>query len=271
MGIIEIFVETLLTQTCKQIRYYFLIIKYNIMKSKILSTKRISKKITKRQLGIFLFFWFFTGVNIGQPNTIDNPTFETEIDTNNLSIENTDELSSKDFFDTYNIDNTNSFNGKLLNESVIRITPSCSADLHKITLPAGEIVQVYKYLEKKDGGCWAIRYNGHYGFIKNTELMPISNKTSTERIANEYDTPPKLITLIRPKYPKEARKKNIKGSVIVKAYINSAGKVEDVKISKGIEGLNQSALEAVEKARFKPAKNKKTPVSTWISLSIDFE
>lgn len=240
------------------------------MKPKLLFLEGYPNSYYKWPVWVILFLLINTTTIFSQPNTNSSTTEGNEIDKTPLALENKAAQSAKIFFEEYDIDPTKSYYGKLLNASIMRIAPSCNSKQLEMELPIGEIVTVYKYVNKEKG-CWAIKYNGNYGFIRSTELMPVKDKASAEKIANEYDTPPRLITLIRPKYPKEARKRSIKGSVIVKVYINSTGKVEDVKISKGIEGLNQSALEAVEKARFKPAKNKGKPVSTWISLSIDFE
>ena len=236
------------------------------MKSKNLFTHRLFRKRTKRLFGIFLFFWICTSVIIGQPNSNYDPGPIAKTDINNLSTENTIEQSSVEFFETYKINPNTSFHGKLLNESVILITPSGSADFHKITLSAGEIVQVYKYFEKGDDSYWAIKHKNYFGFVKSIGLMALKDEFSTK-----YDTPPELISLIRPKYPKEARKKNITGSVIIKALINKKGLVEKTKVQQGIDQLNQSAIKATKKARFKPAEYKGKPVLAWIDLTIDFE
>jgi TonB family protein len=236
-----------------------------------LSKLLIPPSISKRQLIIVLFSLVYSGMGLCQPATIENSRYTVNKDTTGSSAENNNKLSGKSFFDTYGIDPTKNFYGKLLSESIIRIAPSCSSEIHEISLPAGEVLRIYKYLSNEDGGCWAVRYEGYYGFIKGDRIMPVKDKASAERKAEEYDTPPELITIIRPKYPKQARKEHIKGSVIVKAYIKKNGLVEDVRITKGIDGLNQSAAEAVKKAWFKPATYNGKKISTWISLSIDFE
>jgi len=184
--------------------------------------------------------------------------------------DNKTSLTAKDFFINYNIDPVKSYFGKVLNESTINAEPFCNSEKYDVKIPQGETILVYKYLNG-EGGCWAIKYKDFYGFIRNTGLMPIKNNAGSKSNFTKCDSPPGLITLIRPKYPKEARKRNIKGSVILKAFVNTKGVVEEVKISEGIKGLNKSAINAVKKARFKPAKYRGEKVPAWISLSIDFE
>jgi len=80
------------------------------------------------------------------------------------------------------------------------------------------------------------------------------------------------LTPIRPKYPKEAKDAGIEGTVIVQVFVDEKGKVTETKISKGIPNsrLDEAAIEAIRKTRFKPAKAREKSVGVWISIPINF-
>ena len=50
------------------------------------------------------------------------------------------------------------------------------------------------------------------------------------------------------------------------------GKVKETIVVKGIPntGLNESAVEALRKTRFRPAKQRERPVGVWITIPINF-
>jgi L-ribulose-5-phosphate 3-epimerase len=64
--------------------------------------------------------------------------------------------------------------------------------------------------------------------------------------------PPKLIKTVPPKYPLNARKMGIEGTVIVEAVTNADGRVISTKILKGVAALNKSASDAVKKWLYEP-------------------
>lgn len=74
------------------------------------------------------------------------------------------------------------------------------------------------------------------------------------------------------KYPEIAKKAGISGKVYLLAFINESGKVEDVKIIKGIGGgCEEAAVEAIKKTDFVPGSNKGVPVKVKMSLPINFQ
>ena len=88
-----------------------------------------------------------------------------------------------------------------------------------------------------------------------------------------YDKAPVPMTPIRPEYPEIAMEAGIEGTVIVQAFINNKGVVEDTMILKGIPntGLNEAALEAVKRTRWKPARQRDKKVGVWMSIPINFK
>jgi len=92
-----------------------------------------------------------------------------------------------------------------------------------------------------------------------------------------YDEPPTIIggmAALRDniRYPEIAKEAGVEGTVIVQAFINENGVVEDVVIVKGVPktGLDEAAIEAVKKTRFKPAQQRDQAVGVWYSIPITF-
>jgi periplasmic protein TonB len=61
-----------------------------------------------------------------------------------------------------------------------------------------------------------------------------------------------LIRKVQPKYPKEARKKHVQGSVLMHALISKTGEVADLQLISGDALLVPSALKAVKQWKYKP-------------------
>ena len=74
-----------------------------------------------------------------------------------------------------------------------------------------------------------------------------------------------------PEYSDEARKSKFQGSVILVAVIGSDGRTRDLHVLRSLGmGLDQKALEAVEKWRFLPAMKDNRPVAVQISIEVTF-
>ena len=88
-----------------------------------------------------------------------------------------------------------------------------------------------------------------------------------------YDDPPVPMTPIRPIYPEIAQEAGIEGTVVVQAFIDEKGRVKDTSILKGVPntGLDEAAMEAIRKTRFKPAKQRERSVGVWISIPVNFK
>ncbi len=88
-----------------------------------------------------------------------------------------------------------------------------------------------------------------------------------------YDDPPVPLTPIRPKYPEIAQEAGIEGTVFIQAFIDKKGRVIETTIVKGIPntGLDEAAIEAIRKTRFRPAKQRERAVGVWISIPVNFK
>ena len=87
-----------------------------------------------------------------------------------------------------------------------------------------------------------------------------------------YDDPPQTLSRIRPVYPEIAQEAGIEGTVVVQVFVDKKGRVKDTVILKGIPntGLDEAAISAIRKTRFRPAKQRERPVGVWISIPVNF-
>jgi protein TonB len=82
---------------------------------------------------------------------------------------------------------------------------------------------------------------------------------------------PVAISRVEPAYNDLARKSRVTGVVIVEAIIDSKGKVDQVRVLKGLPlGLSEAAENAVKQWRFKPATLNGQPVEVVFSLTVNF-
>ncbi|MEK6299391.1 MAG: energy transducer TonB [Acidobacteriota bacterium] len=89
--------------------------------------------------------------------------------------------------------------------------------------------------------------------------------------ATSVDQKPIPLNLPQPLYTEEARKNKITGTVRARVLIGADGLVKQVKIERGLpDGLNEQAIQAVYKVRFRPAMKAGQPVAWWVPFEIDF-
>ena len=73
-------------------------------------------------------------------------------------------------------------------------------------------------------------------------------------------------------YPEIAKRAGVEGKVYVIAFVDEDGNVTGAKIIKGIgAGCDEAALDAVRKTKFKPGKQRGTPVKVQVSIPIVFK
>jgi len=72
-------------------------------------------------------------------------------------------------------------------------------------------------------------------------------------------------------YPDFARKAGIEGRVFVQFVVDEEGNVQNPKVTRGVHKLlNQEALRAVKKMKFKPGKQRGNAVKVQMSLPVTF-
>jgi TonB family protein len=82
---------------------------------------------------------------------------------------------------------------------------------------------------------------------------------------------PVILTQVQPEYTKEARDAKIQGTVELLVIVNRDGtvKVDSVKKSLGY-GMDEKAIEAVQKWKFMPGKKDGEPVPTYVTILVNF-
>jgi len=88
-----------------------------------------------------------------------------------------------------------------------------------------------------------------------------------------YDKAPKPKVPIRPIYSEIAQEAGIEGTVYIQFFIDARGNVTEAWVLKGIPntGLDEAALEAVKKSKWKPAQQRKKKVGVWQTVPVKFE
>ena len=84
-------------------------------------------------------------------------------------------------------------------------------------------------------------------------------------------TEPVLLWKAEPEYSDEARKAKIQGLVIVRVVIDARGQVQNMSVAQGLGlGLDERAIAAVQKWKFRPATRNGKPVSTNALIHLTF-
>jgi TonB family protein len=93
---------------------------------------------------------------------------------------------------------------------------------------------------------------------------------------------PTLVFTPDPEYTDKARRKKVDGTVVVSLTVDSAGKPQDVRISRSLAdqvskklqsaalSLDESAIKTVKEYRFKPAEFEGKPVSVGIKVEVNY-
>lgn len=82
---------------------------------------------------------------------------------------------------------------------------------------------------------------------------------------------PVIIKKAVPLYPDLARKAQIEGKVVITVTIDKKGNVEKAVVFKSIPMLDDSAIEAAMKCKFKPAKQRDKYVKVKMNIPFDFK
>ncbi len=85
-----------------------------------------------------------------------------------------------------------------------------------------------------------------------------------------YEDEPVPVAMVKPDYPPFARDAGIQGKVVLHVLVGKDGRVKNVKVNKGVVGLNEAAMDAVKRWVFKPALSNNKPVAVWVEVPVDF-
>ena len=90
------------------------------------------------------------------------------------------------------------------------------------------------------------------------------------RIAGSV-TPPVPIYTPEAKFTAEARKKDIQGICLVSLIVDAYGMPQNIRVVKSLGyGLDEAAIEAVQRYRFRPATKEHRPVPVMMSIEVNF-
>jgi protein TonB len=82
---------------------------------------------------------------------------------------------------------------------------------------------------------------------------------------------PSLLSKVEPEYSEEARKAKWQGTVVLSLIVDEKGHPQGIKVSKSLGlGLDQKAIEAVEKWRFKPGMKDGKAVAVYATIEVNF-
>jgi TonB family protein len=106
---------------------------------------------------------------------------------------------------------------------------------------------------------------------------PVEKKAPPEvRQASGVTRLPKLISQpssldMRAAYPEAKRREGLEANVYLKILVNSAGKVDQVRVVRSAgQAFDQAAISLVKKFRFRPSEADGKPVSVWIPWTYKF-
>jgi protein TonB len=81
----------------------------------------------------------------------------------------------------------------------------------------------------------------------------------------------KLVHRVTPKYPKEAMKKHIRGTVRMEILVDRDGRVIETNVLSGDALLARAATQALRKWRYRPILLNGKPVQVLTEVNINFE
>jgi len=115
-----------------------------------------------------------------------------------------------------------------------------------------------------DGKLWVGTDNG-LAVVSFPE--PIANQ---EHEFTPYDQPPVIVGELRPEYPDTAKRARVQGTVVLEVEVYDDGRIGEIRVKRSVQGLDESAIEAVRKVKFKPGKAGGKPVNTMVIIPIEF-
>jgi TonB family protein len=84
-------------------------------------------------------------------------------------------------------------------------------------------------------------------------------------------SPPQLIFKVEPEYSEEARKAKFQGTVVLFVVVDEKGNPRDIQVQRPLGlGLDQKAIEAVQKWKFSPGKKDGKPVAVQATIEVNF-
>jgi len=85
-----------------------------------------------------------------------------------------------------------------------------------------------------------------------------------------FDEEPVVVRMVRPAYPELAVQAELEGTVLVRIGVDTRGDVVEAAVIKSVPGLDEAAVDAVLRWKFRPATQGGTPVAVRIVVPVRF-
>jgi TonB family protein len=87
----------------------------------------------------------------------------------------------------------------------------------------------------------------------------------------QLQTPPKVVSKVEPNYTNEARSAKIQGPVVLSLMIDTQGRAHKIRVTRSLDkGLDQEAIDAIEKWHFAPGIKDGKPVRAAATIEVNF-
>lgn len=90
--------------------------------------------------------------------------------------------------------------------------------------------------------------------------------------AAQVANPPLLLSRVMPEYPRQARLRGVEGLVLLEAILDLEGRIEEeIKVLQSIPSLDNAAIQALRRWRFRPARDHRNqPVRVILEVPVRF-
>ena len=106
---------------------------------------------------------------------------------------------------------------------------------------------------------------------------PVPEPRESEPVTRVYTavptggTQPEELERVVPRYPMDARRAGVSGSVVIRGIVRRDGTIDNVEILKDLPyGLGDAAREAVSRWRFRPATYRGEPIDVYYTVTVNF-
>lgn len=103
-----------------------------------------------------------------------------------------------------------------------------------------------------------------------TTAIPIPRPVAVTPIRVSRAMQSYLIHRVEPRYPEIARAARLEGAVLIKALINSEGRIEQAQVISGSPLLSGAALDAIRQWRYRPYLLNDKPVEVETEITVNF-
>ena len=98
-----------------------------------------------------------------------------------------------------------------------------------------------------------------------------AQKSGPYKMGEEGVKAPVLVSEVKPRYPDDAKQRQVQGNVEVEAVVKTDGTVGDVTVTKSLDPqLDEEAVNATKQWRFRPGTKDGTTVDVIVQIEMTF-